>query len=30
MKRRFNVTGSCDPRRHYMVDLSERLKKIKD
>ena len=28
MKRRFNVTGSCDPRRHYMVDLSERLKKI--
>ena len=30
MKRRFNVTGSCDPRRHYMVDLSERLKKIKE
>lgn len=25
----FNVDGSCDPERHYMVDLSERLAEIK-
>ncbi len=30
MKRRFNVTGSCIPMRHYMVRLDSRLKKIKD
>lgn len=30
MIRRFNVTGSCDPRFHYMVDITSRLKKIKD
>ena len=30
MKRRFNVTGSCNPRRHYMVRLDDRLKKIKE
>ena len=30
MKRRFNVTGSCDPQRHYMVRLDDRLKKIKE
>lgn len=30
MKRRFNVTGSCNPQRHYMVRLDDRLKKIKD
>lgn len=30
MKRRFNVTGSCNPQRHYMVRLDERLKKIKE
>ncbi len=29
MARTFNVTGSCDPQLHYMVDLTERLKKIK-
>ena len=29
MKRRFNVTGSCTPQRHYMVRLDDRLKKIK-
>lgn len=29
MKRRFNVTGSCSPQRHYMVRLDDRLKKIK-
>ena len=30
MKRRFNVTGSCIPQRHYMVGLDSRLKKIKE
>ncbi len=25
----FNVTGTCYPKRHYMVDLTERLEKIK-
>ena len=26
----FNVTANCDPQRHYMVDITERLRKIKD
>lgn len=26
----FNTTGSCNPSDHYMVDISERLKEIKD
>ena len=30
MRRRFNVTGSCIPQRHYMVKLNDRLKKIKE
>ena len=30
MERRFNVTGSCSPQRHYMVRLDDRLKKIKE
>ncbi|MDE7477269.1 MAG: 9-O-acetyl-N-acetylneuraminate esterase, partial [Lachnospiraceae bacterium] len=30
MKRRFNITGSCNPQRHYMVNLDDRLKKIKE
>ena len=30
MRRRFNVTGACSPKRHYMVRLDERLKKIKE
>ncbi|MDE7417587.1 MAG: ATP-binding protein [Lachnospiraceae bacterium] len=30
MKRRFNVTGSCNPQRHYMVRLDDRVKKIKE
>ncbi len=30
MKRRFNVTGSCNPQCHYMVRLDDRLKKIKN
>lgn len=28
MAKRFNVTGSCLPEYHYMVDISEKLKKI--
>lgn len=27
--KRFNVTGACYPEKHYMVDISERLSKIK-
>ncbi|MFP3152990.1 AAA-like domain-containing protein [Lachnospiraceae bacterium ZAX-1] len=27
--KRFNVTGLCIPNRHYMVDTSEKLEKIK-
>ena len=30
MKRRFNITGSCNPQRHYMVKLDDRLEKIKE
>ena len=30
MKRRFNVTGSCNPQWHYMVRLDERVKRIKE
>jgi len=29
MSRSFNVTGSCDPQIHYMVDIIERVKQIK-
>lgn len=29
MKKRFNITGSCFPEQHYMVDISERLAEIK-
>lgn len=29
MKRCFNVTGPCDPRLHYMVDIRKRLQEIK-
>ena len=29
MHRKFNVTGYCNPDKHYMVDLTERLIKIK-
>ncbi len=25
----FNITGSCYPTKHYIVDLTERLDKIK-
>lgn len=30
MKRRFNITGSCNLQRHYMVKLDSRLKQIKE
>ena len=30
MKKRFNVTGSCNPERHYMVDTEERFKAVED
>lgn len=29
MTRTFNVTGSCDPKLHYMVDITDRLAEIK-
>ena len=29
MSKSFNTDGSCDPRLHYMVDLSGRLQEIK-
>ena len=29
MKKVFNVNGACKPDRHYMVDLTSRLKEIK-
>lgn len=28
-KKRFNITGACVPERHYMVDLSGRLREIR-
>lgn len=30
MKRRFNITGSCNPQKHYMVCLEDRMKTIKE
>ena len=29
MVKRFNTTGNCIPHKHYMVDISEKLKEIK-
>lgn len=29
MARKFNVTGACNPKRHYMVDLTSRLEEIR-
>ena len=29
MKKVFNVSADCKPNLHYMVDISERLQKIK-
>ncbi len=28
MKKRFNVTGTCIPEKHYMVDISKKLDSI--
>ena len=28
MKKKFNVTGTCIPKKHYMVDISDKIKKI--
>ena len=28
MAKKFNITGTCYPEKHYMVDISERLSKI--
>lgn len=28
MRKRFNVTGSCNPERHYMVDSEKRFKAV--
>jgi len=30
MKRKFNVTGLCDPKRHYMIDITDRLRQIRE
>lgn len=30
MKKRFNTTGVCVPTKHYMVDISNKVDKIKD
>lgn len=30
MKKEFNITGACNPDRHYMVNLESRLKQIKN
>ena len=29
MRKYFNITGDCKPKLHYMVDLTQRLEKIK-
>jgi len=28
--RRFNVTGLCNPDKHYMVDITNKLVQIKE
>ncbi|MCX6582435.1 MAG: AAA family ATPase, partial [Candidatus Aminicenantes bacterium] len=28
MSRRFNITGTCIPERHYMVDISDKINEI--
>ena len=30
MRRRFNVTGSCNPERHYMVETSKRFEAVEE
>ena len=29
MTRRFNITGTCFPDHHYMVDISDRVAQIR-
>ncbi|NRY60039.1 hypothetical protein [Clostridium beijerinckii] len=28
MKKRFNITGTCIPGKHYMIDTSDKIKNI--
>ncbi|MDW8289073.1 MAG: hypothetical protein RMJ89_13450, partial [Flammeovirgaceae bacterium] len=28
MKKRFNITGKCDPRQHYMMDNTAKVQKV--
>ena len=30
MRKRFNVTGSCNPEWHYMVDTEKRFKAVEE
>jgi hypothetical protein len=30
MRRRFNVTGNCNPKRHYMVDVSGKFAHVRE
>ena len=30
MKKKFNITGSCNPQRHYMVNMSRRFEGVKE
>ena len=30
MKKRFNTTGVCVSRKHYMVDITNKINKIKE
>ena len=30
MRKKFNITGSCNPERHYMVDSKKRFKAVED
>lgn len=30
MRKRFNVTGSCNPEKHYMVDTEKRFKTVEE
>ncbi len=30
MRKEFNVTGSCNPQRHYMVDMEKRFKAVEE
>ena len=30
MKKKFNVTGNCNPQRHYMVDISHKFEQVQE